>query len=86
MKTKLLRKIRKIGSSQIEVYSISYEDGVSVGMSVGMNNPIYSDLFRIGDTEEDIKKKSIKIYWREHKYQIKKEYYKYSRKNKQLNQ
>ena len=86
MKIKLLRKIRNIGSSQIEVYSISYEDGISVGMSVGMNNPIYSGLFMIGDTEQDVKNKAIKIYYKEHEYQIKKEYYKYSRKNKQLNQ
>ncbi len=37
MKTNLLRKIRRAGSMQIRIHSVTRENGITVGMVIGAN-------------------------------------------------
>lgn len=62
MKTKLLRKLRNEGRKIINVYSITTTRGVVTGMSYGYSSPDYRDLFFLGDTEEDVREKAMRIY------------------------
>lgn len=62
MKTKLLRKLRNEGRKIINVYSITTTRGVVTGMSYGYSSPDYRDLFFLGDTEEDVRGKAMRIY------------------------
>lgn len=62
MKTKLLRKLRNEGRNMINVYSITTTRGVVTGMSYGYSSPDYRDLFFLGDTEEDVREKAMRIY------------------------
>ena len=62
MKVKLLKKLRRIGRNQITIYSITKEDNIVVGMSIGYNSDDYKGLFVFGDTEEEVYKKAEKIY------------------------
>jgi len=62
MKTRLLKKLRKRGRSQIHIYSVTKTNGLTTGMSIGYDNNKYSHLFNIGDTERDVYKKAERIY------------------------
>lgn len=62
MKTKLLRKLRNKGRNMINVYSITTTRGVVTGMRYGYSSPDYRDLFFLGDTEEDVREKAMRIY------------------------
>jgi len=62
MKVKLLKRLRRNGRNQIEIYSITKEEGITVGMCYGYNSDSYQGLFSIGDTEEEVKLKASKIY------------------------
>ena len=62
MKTKLLRKLRNEGRNMINVYSITTTRGVVTGMSYGCSSPDYRGLFFLGDTEEDVREKAMRIY------------------------
>lgn len=62
MKTKLLKRLRRQGRDMINVYSITTTRGVVTGMSYGYKSDDYKHLFSLGDTEEDIRNKAMKIY------------------------
>lgn len=62
MKAKLLIKLRNIGREMINITSITKENGVITGMSYGYDYNEYKGLFELGDTEEDVKEKSARIY------------------------
>jgi len=78
MKTKLLKKLRNIGRSQITIYSIHTLYGTNTGMTVGFNGDDYKNLFCIGDTEEDVLKKAELIYLNKNIELIRTRYRKYS--------
>jgi len=74
MKIKLLKRIRRIGASQITIVSVTTDsDGDTVGMCYAYSDKSYKRLFRLGDTEEDVERKAIKVYYKKHRdYYIKK--------------
>jgi len=78
----LLKKIRKQGRNSINIYSVTKTNGLNTGMCIGHNGGNYSGLFKIGDTEEQIKNKAMKIWLKENIENIRKQYRKYKRKNK----
>ena len=66
MKVKLLKKLRRKGMKQIDILSVTreYSFGGSciVGMSYSYTGEEYSGLFSIGNTEDDVRCKAMKIY------------------------
>jgi hypothetical protein len=62
MKCRLLKKLRRRGRNQINVYSITRSDGVITGMSYGFDEDEYGGLFDFGDTIDDVKNKAARIY------------------------
>ena len=62
MKTKLLKKLRREGWNKITVYSITTTRGLVTGMSYGISGEEYRNIFSLGDTEEDVHEKAMKIY------------------------
>ncbi len=82
MKAKLLKELRYIGREQVHILSITRENGISVGMSYSFNDECYSDLFYMGDTEDDVKERAMKIYFENHINNIREKYKKYTRKYK----
>lgn len=86
MKTKLLKKLRNIGREMVNIHSITKENGVITGMSYGFDYDEYRGLFELGDTEEDVKEKSARVYIKTNINEISKKYFneKEKRKNKML--
>ena len=84
MKTKLLRKIRRAGSMQIRIYSVTRENGMTVGMAIGANSSLYCGLFTMGDTENEVINKAIRIYYETHIDKIRADFKKYSRNLKNI--
>ena len=88
MKSKLLKKLRKQGRDKVHILSITAEkrrfsDGwINVGMKYSFNEPEYSDLFFLGDTEEDVKDRAMSIFFEKNMDYIREKYKKYSRKYK----
>ena len=86
MKVKLLKKLRDIGRSQVNIYSVTrtttWRGECITGMSYGYNNDAYKGLFDFGDTEDKVRDKAMKIYFRENMEYIRNKYRKYSRKYK----
>jgi hypothetical protein len=62
MKVKLLKRLRKKGRSQINIYSITKSDDYIIGMKIGYDSDSYKQLFELGDDKEDVLKKAEKIY------------------------
>lgn len=62
MKTRLLKKLRAEGRNMVNIYSVTTCRGVVTGMSYGYSSPEYSDLFFLGDTEDDVRDKAMRIY------------------------
>jgi hypothetical protein len=62
MKTKLLKRLRKQGRNMVNIYSVTTCRGLVTGMSYGYSSPEYSDLFFLGDTEDDVRDKAMRIY------------------------
>jgi len=62
MKVTLLRKLRRRGQSQVNIYSATTTDGITTGMRYGYSDDKYSSLFCFGDTEQDVKKRAERIY------------------------
>ena len=79
MKTKLLRKIRRAGSMQIRIHSVTRENGITVGMVIGAKSFLYCGLFKMGDTEKEVINKAIRIYYETHIDEIRADFKKYSR-------
>lgn len=86
MKTKLLKKLRAIGREQITIYSVTTTTSLRgefvTGMSYGYNDDAYKGLFDIGDSEDEVRNKAMRIYFRENMEYIRHKYRKYSRKYK----
>jgi len=62
MKCRLLKRLRRIGRSKITIHSITTTDDYSSGMSYGFDEDEYSDLYYLGDTEEEVRDKAARIY------------------------
>jgi len=62
MKSKLLKKLRRIGRSKINIHSITTIGETTVGMSIGFDEDEYRGLFKFGDTKETVIKKAENIY------------------------
>jgi hypothetical protein len=88
MKVKLLKKLREQGRNKVHILSTTAEkrcfsDGwINVGMSYSFNEPEYSDLFFLGDTEEDVKDRAMRIFFKTNIDLIRDAYKKYTRKYK----
>ena len=62
MRTKLLRRLRAEGRDVITIYSIKTRGGLVVGMSYGCPSDDYHGLFSLGDDENDVRDKAMRIY------------------------
>ena len=62
MKAKLLKRLRKRGRKQIEIISVTKENGFNVGMSIAYSDSKYKGLFTFGETEEQVIKRAEHIY------------------------
>ena len=86
MKIKLLKKLRAIGREQIEIYSVTktttWRGEYITGMSYGYSDSVYKGLFDFGDSEDDVRDKAMRIYFRKNMDYIRQKYRKYSRKYK----
>ena len=86
MKTKLLKKLRAQGRCQISIHSVTttttWRGELVTGMSYGYSNNAYRGLFALGDTEEEVRDKAMRIYMRENIEHFREKYKKYSRKYK----
>lgn len=86
MKAKLLKKLRVTGREQITIYSvtksISLRGEYITGMSYGYSDSDYKGLFDFGDSENDVRDKAMRIYFRKNMDSIRHKYRKYSRKYK----
>lgn len=77
MKVKLLKKLRQIGRSKVNVYSITTTNGTVTGMKIGYDGDEYRGLFSLGDTEAVVKEKACQIYLQTNIEAIRKKYAKY---------
>lgn len=86
MKSKLLKKLRAEGRCQINIYSVTrtttWRGEYVTGMSYGYDDSDYKGLFDFGDSEDDVRDKAMKIYFRKNMEYIRHKYRKYSRKYK----
>ena len=88
MKAKLLKKLREEGRNKVHISSTTTEkprfsdEWINVGMSYSFNEPEYSDLFFLGDTEEDVKDRAMRIFFEKNMDSIREKYKKYTRKYK----
>lgn len=82
MKTKLLRKLRNEGRSQINIISVTTHNNINTGMCIGTNGGKYANIFNYGDTEETVYQKSVNIFLYDNIRQIRNKYQKYTRKHK----
>lgn len=62
MKTKLLKRLRREGRNQITIISVTRTDGIYTGMQYCYNDSDYRNLFNLGDSEEDVINKAVRIY------------------------
>jgi hypothetical protein len=77
MKVKLLKRLRQIGRSKVNIYSVTRTNGTVTGMKIGYDEDEYRGLFSFGDTEADVKEKACKIYLQTNIESIRKKYSKY---------
>lgn len=67
MKTKLLKKLRYIGRNRVSIYSVTrtttWRGEFVSGMSIGYSFPQYAHIWDFGMTEEDVRKKAMKIFF-----------------------
>lgn len=81
MKTKLLKKLRKLGRNTINIHSVTTTNGTPTGMGYSYNGD-YENVFNYGDTKEDVLKKVEKIYLIKNIVYIRRKYRKYSKQFK----
>ena len=63
MKTKLLRRLRREGRCQINIYSVRKDmDGTVVGIRYGYNSDEYAHLWHFAMTSDELKSEAMKIY------------------------
>lgn len=86
MKTKLLRKLRYEGRNSITILSVTTTDEgfsrTNTGMSYSFNEDDYRGLFKLGDTEHEVREKACKIWFDLNMERIRRDYSKYTRKQK----
>lgn len=82
MKVKLLKRLRQIGRSKVNIYSVTTTNGIVTGMKIGYDEDEYRGLFSFGDTEAVVKEKACQIYLQTNIESIRKKYVKYSKKFK----
>lgn len=82
MKSKLLRKLRNNGRTQIDIISVSTQNGINTGMCIGSNGGKYAGVFNYGDTEAEVYKKAVDIYILDNALEIRRKYLKRTRKYK----
>lgn len=89
MKVKLLKRLRCEARSRVTIYSVTTEESWKgqfvTGMSYGYSMPQYAHLFSFGMTEEDVKKKALKIFFETEMGWVRKKYKKYTRRYKHGN-
>jgi len=73
-----LRKLRKQGRNQINIYSVttetSYGSKSVIGMRIGYSDDDYANVFSYGDTKEDVYKKAERIYIKKNLDRLRKKY------------
>ena len=79
MKVKLLKRLRQIGRSKVNVHSVTTTNGTVTGMKIGYDEDEYRGLFSFGDTEAVVKEKACQIYLQTNIEAIRKKYAKYRR-------
>jgi len=84
MKVKLLKRLRDIGRGMVNVHSITKENGISIGMKYGFDYDEYKGLFKLGDTEDDIKEKAARVYINSNINEICKKYFNEKQKRSNL--
>lgn len=62
MKTRLLKKLRAEGRNMVDIYSVTTCRGVVTGMSYSIKSPEFKGIFSLGDTEDDVRDKAMRIY------------------------
>jgi len=62
MKCKLLKRLRAKGRESVNIISITKTDNIITGIRYSYDDSMYSELFRLGDSAEDIKNKAVRIY------------------------
>jgi hypothetical protein len=82
MKIKLLKRLRDTGRASIIIYSVTRTNDIVTGMQYGCDDEGYSNIFSIGDTEEDMKDKACKVWLSKNIEWVRKKYKKYSLKVK----
>lgn len=82
MKVKLLKRLRQIGRSKVNILSVTTTNGTVTGMKIGYDEDEYRGVFSFGDTEAVVKEKACKIYLETNIEAIRKKYAKYSKKFK----
>lgn len=62
MKTKLLRRLRREGRCQINIYSVRKDmDGTVVGMSYGYSSDEYAHLWHFAMSPDDLKEEAERV-------------------------
>lgn len=62
MKTKLLRRLRREGRCQINIYSVRKDmDGTVVGMSYGCSSDEYAHLWHFAMSPDDLKEEAERV-------------------------
>ena len=84
MKTKLLRRLRRIGRSQIDIIGVTTTNGTVTGMRIVLNSEEYRGLFDFGNERIDVYRKAERIYITININYIRKRYKKYSVNYKNL--
>lgn len=84
MKVKLLKRLRRIGRGMVSIISITRTGNTITGMSYSYSGKEYSDLFELGNTEEEVREKASKIYLQTNIELIRRKYRKYKRHSKQM--
>ena len=62
MKVKLLKRLRRQGRNQVNIYSVTTTDSIVTAMTIGFSDREYKGLFNFGDTAEEVLKKAETVY------------------------
>ena len=82
MKTRLLIKLRERGRNAINIYSVTKSYDTITGMTIGYDYNEYSGIFQYGMTEQEVRDRACKIWFKLNINYIRKRYEKYTRKYK----
>jgi hypothetical protein len=85
MKSKLLKKLRADGRDAVHVYKVVRTNGMVTGIGCGFSDERASELYdfwEFGEEPDDYIERVARAYMRNNIERYRKEYRKYSRKNK----